>query len=319
MTATTRWPNEPLYTVDLTGKTVVIIGASTGIGIEAVKHCAKMNAGRVIATCRNEEKCTTTVDVIKKEIGLLNVEAWPLELGSFASVTAFVDRFEKDGGRLDMLILNAAVALSEFIQTQDGWETQIQVTHLSTALLSLGLLPQLAGTAAKTGGYTRIVVVSSNSHNQGDLSTKRIPSMQVLSTFSYPAFPTPVSYPDTKVMNILFVRALAAHLPSTSAIIVTAVDPGFCLSDIRRNIGGHEPLQDLLPYALTLEEGSRQLIYAALAGEAEGKLDSFRGGYVEHAEIANPSPWVLSQEGAKVQETFWKETLDVISDVSSKV
>jgi len=222
---------------------------------------------------------------------LNNVEVWSLELGSFASVTAFVDRFDKDGGTLDVLVLNAAVALSEFTQTQDGWETQVQVNHLSTALLSWGLLPQLAKTTAKSGGHARIVVVSSNS--RGDFGTKRISSMQVLATLNDPTFPTPVSYPNTKVMNILFVSALAAHLPPTSAIIIATVDPGFCLSDLRRNIGGHAPLQDLLPYARTTEEGSRQLIYAALAAEAEGQLDSFRGGYVEHAEITSASPWTL--------------------------
>jgi len=70
-----------------------------------------MNAERVIITCRTEEKCHTAVEAIKKETGSNKVEAWPLELTSFASITAFIDRFENDGGRLDYLILSAAVAL----------------------------------------------------------------------------------------------------------------------------------------------------------------------------------------------------------------
>jgi len=319
MTSTARWPNKPLYTADFTGKTVMVVGASTGIGIEVAKHFAKMNATRVIATCRDEEKCTITADAIKKETESNNIEAWPLELSSFASVTTFVDRFEKDGGRLDYLVLNAAVALTEFTQTQDGWETQIQVNHLSGALLTLLLIPQLAKTAVNTGGHARVIVVSSGAHRTGDFSAKRIPNTQVLATLNDPTFPTRINYPDSKLMTVLFTRALTDHLPPKSPIIVTAVCPGFCHSELRRNIGDQAPFLDLLPHARTSEEGARQLIYAAAAGEAEGHLDSFRGGYVEHAEVASAGPWVLSEEGARVQDAFWKETLDVISNVSPKI
>ena len=53
---TSPWPNKPLYSADLNGKTVMVVGANTGIGIEAAKHLAKMNPDRVIITCRTDEK-----------------------------------------------------------------------------------------------------------------------------------------------------------------------------------------------------------------------------------------------------------------------
>jgi len=63
--STPSWPNKPLYTADLAGKTVMVIGANTGIGIEAAKHFAE----RVIITCRDDEKCSIAVESIKKESG----------------------------------------------------------------------------------------------------------------------------------------------------------------------------------------------------------------------------------------------------------
>lgn len=51
------------------------------------------------------------------------MEAWPLELSDFASVKAFVDRFDKDGGDLDLLVQNAGVALSAYSVTKDGYES----------------------------------------------------------------------------------------------------------------------------------------------------------------------------------------------------
>ena len=65
-----------------------------------------------------------TITAIKKASGSDKVEAWVLELSDFASVTAFADRFDKDGGKLDYLIVNAAVALYDYTETKDGWESQ---------------------------------------------------------------------------------------------------------------------------------------------------------------------------------------------------
>ena len=61
--------------------------------------------------------------MIRKETGFGAVEGWPLELSDFSSVKAFVDRFEKEGGELDVLVENAAVATYDYTQTQDGFET----------------------------------------------------------------------------------------------------------------------------------------------------------------------------------------------------
>jgi len=69
-----------------------------------------------------------------------------------------------------------------------------------------------------------------------------------------------------------------------------------------------------MPVARTTEEGARQLIYAAIAGEKEGEVqvESLKGAFIQHVAVASPSPWVTSEEGGKVQEIFWNETLDTV-------
>lgn len=64
------------------------------------------------------------LSAIRSETGCNVVECWPLELTNFASVKAFVDRLDEDGGRLDILITNAAMATYEYVETPDGFEAK---------------------------------------------------------------------------------------------------------------------------------------------------------------------------------------------------
>ena len=111
------------------------------------------------------------------------------------------------------------------------------------------------------------------------------------------------------VFNVLYARALQAHIPSSSPIIITSVDPGFCNSDLLRN-ADRSIFEEALKTARTSEEGSRQLLYASL-GPDPTKLDSseatqlFRGAYIADQDVSDTSPWVTSEDGAKVQERLW--------------
>ena len=113
---------------------------------------------------------------------ITHVEAWPLELGSFDSVRKFADRVELEGFPINALIANAAVRTMTYAKTQDGWETtfvpsmqyispvltlrslvRLQVNYLSTALLSILMLPHLIKSATPSNA-SRLVMVSSVAH-----------------------------------------------------------------------------------------------------------------------------------------------------------
>jgi retinol dehydrogenase 12 len=126
---------------DLSGKTVVVIGANIGLGFEAAKHFAKMNPDRIILGCRSKERgeaaansetnlllsCHSVSHFIYKELktetGYESAELWVIDLARISSVVNFAERFEKEGGRIDILLMNAAVAPFAGQQlTADGYE-----------------------------------------------------------------------------------------------------------------------------------------------------------------------------------------------------
>ena len=125
---------------DLSGKTVVVIGANIGLGFEAAKHFAKMNPERIILGCRSKERGEAaatgetnpllsyslshyTYKELKTETGYESAELWVIDLAQISSVVNFAERFEKDGGRIDILLLNAGIAPAPGQQlTEDGYE-----------------------------------------------------------------------------------------------------------------------------------------------------------------------------------------------------
>ncbi|KAI0775352.1 hypothetical protein BC629DRAFT_702330 [Irpex lacteus] len=152
----------PVLTADLKGKSVIVTGANTGIGLEAAKHFARMGPARLIIACRSESKGKAAAEQIAKETSY-NAELQLLDLGSFESVVAFAKRLE--GEPIDILVANAAVAVGQYSLTKDGWEETIQVNHLSTALLSFLLVPNLIKASELRSSPSRLVVVTSEVHH----------------------------------------------------------------------------------------------------------------------------------------------------------
>ena len=131
----------PVEHEDLSGKTVVVIGANVGLGFEAAKHFARMNPNRIILGCRSKERgeAAATSEInplfsyhsgshfthkeLKAETGYGSAELWIIDLARISSVVDFTERFEKDRGRIDILLLNAGIQPVPGQQlTADGYE-----------------------------------------------------------------------------------------------------------------------------------------------------------------------------------------------------
>ncbi|PFH49405.1 hypothetical protein AMATHDRAFT_147710 [Amanita thiersii Skay4041] len=312
----------PLATKDLAGKTVVVIGANTGLGFEASKHFARMNPERLILGCRNQSKGERAIARIKMETGYERAELWLIDLLQFSSVQEFADKYEKEGGRLDYLILNAGIIpATQRQETEDGWESCLQVNCLSPSLLALRLLPRMIQTASEHSTAPRLVLVSSLVHYWVSLEDKILNSDKPLHILNDKEYCTKntmkLRYHHSKLINILFIRALNAHLKNQS-ITVNTVNPGYCHSDLQRNYTGLSGIfADLSQriFAISTEEGSRQLVWAAL-GECDQELG---GAYISRSEVTEPSDFVISEEGKEVQEKLWVETLGILGKVDSKV
>jgi len=108
------------------------------------------------------------------------------------------------------------------------------------------------------------------------------------------------------VLNILFVRALADRV-HTKPLIVNTVNPGFCISGFRNDLSGFSGIINWLMeifLARPTEAGSRQLVWATLAGD-KGHEEELRGAYISATNISEASDWVLSDEGKAFQEKVW--------------
>ncbi|KIJ53207.1 hypothetical protein M422DRAFT_64730 [Sphaerobolus stellatus SS14] len=315
----------PLVTADLTGKTVIVTGANVGIGLETARHLARMKPAKLILACRNMAKADAAVVEIRKDTGIgKELVAWQLDLSKFASVNAFVAKFEAEGGgRLDLLVSNAAVSPIKFAKTEDGWEQSIQVNILSTALLAILLLPNLTK-APQDGPTPRLVFVSSTAHHwtvpfkpyaEKDLCQKLSDP-----TYTKKSIATGMAnrYFLSKLLNILLFRALVTHLASPSPLTVTAVHPGVAKSSLLRDAPWIVLIIVDALYAIfarSSEMASRTLLWAALGGENS----VVHSRYLDSCRVDEENDWVLGEQGHIMQDNLWEETIRTLKKVNPRV
>nr|GAT47067.1 short-chain dehydrogenase/reductase family protein [Mycena chlorophos] len=100
-----RKKQPPVVEADLTGKTVLVLGASTGLGLEAATHFARMGAGRLILACRSESRGKAAVETFFPEVKTATsfantIELWLVDLADFTSLKRFADRWDQEGGSM---------------------------------------------------------------------------------------------------------------------------------------------------------------------------------------------------------------------------
>ena len=204
----------------LDGKTVIITGANTGIGLETAVDLAKRNT-RVILACCSVERGETAAVEVRKRSGNNNAVFVQLDLASLDSVRKFAAKILEEEPRIDILINNAGVIRNAFTKSADGFELTFAVNHLGHFLLTNLLLDRI-----KEAPSARIVNVSSFAHHGAridfnDLNLER----------SYSAHE---AYGQSKLANILFTRKLAKELQGTG-VTVNALHPGSIYTNICRN------------------------------------------------------------------------------------
>ncbi|KAI0697252.1 hypothetical protein BC835DRAFT_1270581 [Cytidiella melzeri] len=316
----------PVLTADLKDKTVLVVGANTGIGLEAAKHFARMGPARVILACRSEERGQKAAEQIAEEISY-KVKVELLDLSSFDSVTAFAQRL--DGQLIDIFVANAAVILAEYVPTKDGWEQSLQVNHLSTALLSFLLVPNLSKAAEIHASTSRLVLVCSKVHHFASWELELLQSDGLLAKLSSKEYCTPAKlahrYVDTKLLNVLFTHALAHHLSPSHSLVISTVNPGLCTTELAHNQPFTSRLHLRVLQALmarSAEQGSRQLVWAALGPDSQQGphvRPTMHGAYVSLAEVRQPSDFVTGKKGWETQEKIWDETINILSKVAPSV
>jgi len=245
----------------MAGKTVLITGGNAGLGLETAVALARMGAS-VVITSRNAERGEAARQEIIERSGSGDVEVMALDLASFASIRAFAREFLATHPRLDVLVNNAGLILSERTTTDEGFETTFGVNHLGHFLLTDLLLGRM-----KASAPSRIVVVASEAHKFA-LDGLKFDDLQCeRHFFSYRV------YGRSKLANIYFARELAKRLEGTG-VTVNAVHPGSVATRFARD-GDTTFLTALTtaiarPFSRSPEDGARTQVWAASAPELAG-------------------------------------------------
>lgn len=143
------------------GNTYIVTGANTGLGFEAAKHLVALGAAKVILGVRNLGAGEMAKAKIQKATGKTNVaEVWALDLTSYDSVKAFAQRAMGTQDRIDALIENAAVAMSQRA-VAEGHVVPVTVNVLSTLLLGVLLLPKMSESAQRFNNLPHLTIVTS--------------------------------------------------------------------------------------------------------------------------------------------------------------
>lgn len=243
-----KWTPDQLP--DLTGRTIVITGASSGIGLATARQVAR-KGGRVVAAVRDTEKARRVID--------FDADIRSLDLTDLASVRTFAASFE---GPIDVLVNNAGVMAVPLGRTKDGFEMQMGTNHFGHFALTGLLLGRITD---------RVITVSSTAYRMGkirldDLNWHR----------EYQRWP---AYGQSKLANLLFTAELQRRLSAAhSSVRALAVHPGYAATALQSKTesvfqNGFMWLTNLL-IAQPEERGAWSTLYA-LVEDLPG--DSFIG------------------------------------------
>lgn len=282
---------------DMQGKTVVVTGGNSGIGLETAEALAGMGA-RVIVTARNADKGRAAVaGIVQRLGGHAQVQLVVFDLSDLASVRRGADEILEQAPRLDVLVNNAGVVLSERHETVDGFEATFATNHLGPFLLTNLLLDRI-----RESTPSRIVNVASTAHNT---ARKGIPFDDLQSTKHYRGMRV---YGESKLANILFTLELARRLAGTG-VTANALHPG----TVRTGYGADGDARGFLafgikiakPFFLSAAKGARTSIYLASSPAVEGVT----GQYFDKCKPAKSRRWAQDAEAA---QRLWQVSEELV-------
>jgi NAD(P)-dependent dehydrogenase (short-subunit alcohol dehydrogenase family) len=205
---------------DQAGRTAIVTGANSGLGLVAARALAVAGADVVLA-CRDTEKGEAAAGSIRAGDGGAKVAVEELDLSSLDSVRAFATRYAAANDGLDLLINNAGVMAPPRAQTADGFELQFGTNHLGHFALTGLLLREMQGREG-----ARVVTVSSTAHRFGRIRFDDLQGERRYGRWR--------AYGQSKLANILFARELDRRLRAAGSTVASlGAHPGYAATNLQ--------------------------------------------------------------------------------------
>jgi len=293
-----KWSSEQIP--DQTGRTAIVTGANSGLGLSVARELARRGA-HVVMACRNLEKGHAALQEVERAAPRAELELAELDLASLASVEAFALSFRSGHGDrgLDLLINNAGVMAPPRRETADGFELQFGTNVLGHFALTGRLISLMEG-----HGDARVVTVSSNAHKFGRIKFDDLQSQHGYSRWR--------AYGQSKLGDLMLALELDRRLRAAGSEIKSmGAHPGYAATNLQT---AAPPLADRLVMHVTnfvmaqsADMGALPILYAATAPGLAGGSYAGPDGIAEqrgHPKLVSPSRAARDQAAAK---RLWEE------------
>jgi daunorubicin C-13 ketoreductase len=259
---------------DFTGKTVVVTGANSGIGLAAAEAFARGGA-RLGVVGRDQARLDQALATVRAAAPGADVTAFQADFASLDSVRALATELRAAYPHIDVLANNAGGAFSDRVTTVDGFERSIQVNHLAPFLLTHLLRDRLDG--------ARVINTASDAHTAGKVDPANVNSDGPYRMFTV--------YGSSKQANILFAAEAARRWPE---MLSFSYHPGVVRTRFGRDSGLVNTFYKLSPFLLTPQKGADTMLWLASAPASE----LTNGGYYTKRKLKQPSVPTRSPETA---------------------
>jgi NAD(P)-dependent dehydrogenase (short-subunit alcohol dehydrogenase family) len=205
---------------DQAGRTILVTGASSGLGLRAAEALASRGA-RVLMGCRNPEKAAVALAAVKSVAQHAAPEVVPLDLSDLADVQTCAERVTERLDQLDVLMNNAGVMAVPQQRTRQGFELQFGTNHLGHFALT-GLLLSLM----RRAHAPRVVTVSSGGHRAGRIHFDDL-------NWEKRRYSRWFTYTQSKLANLLFSSELQRRaVAAGSDLLAVAAHPGYAATNL---------------------------------------------------------------------------------------
>ncbi|XP_063839349.1 retinol dehydrogenase 13-like [Ostrinia nubilalis] len=282
----------------LFGRTAIVTGGTTGMGLEIAADFAHRGA-KVIIACPFKDEGLHAKKLIERSSGSDKIIFKLLDLSSFTSIRRFVADILETEDRLDLLINNAGVGVPDDFLTADGLPFIIQVNYFGTFLLTVLLLPLLKKTGAPSEP-SRIVNTASILHKFGKVDFEKWHKID--NNYSKMR-----KYGTSKLALVMFTRELSVRLKDSN-VIVNVVDPGAVGTAIFKSSGRNWGTFFAFMIGILFKhpwEGAQTALYVSLSSTV-GKMS---GKYFKNLKVALPAAAANNEE---VSKRLWDETVNLV-------